>query len=317
MFYTIAWLVFDWIWISAEGQEFNPWLWNQYLSSSDILAQQLFTPPFKSHPLSIFPSLLLPLCLCVSVPVAGQCWCVWMCVRWLTFVLLEAENHGACGFSARHDVLGFVLFDTVSNPASPLVRLQEWCEHSGSSFSLCFLCVATEHSPSCPSPTDWLSDFQLSLCYAVLAECLLFFLSLMSDCLMLFACYSFTSGIPLPPFAAALCNQEAVQQCLRVSVSLPLIALSAHLSSHPSIWSQPNYGDAICAKDCLSFLSSPTNPSFPSLTDSPLTGWSIHRCLMDTNNCWHSQKSCQPTIIKNNESEINNSCIVLETLWAF
>lgn len=77
-------------------------------------------------------------------------------------------------------------------------------------------------------------------------------LSLMSDCLMLFACYS-SSGIPLPPFAAALCNQEAVQQCLRVSVSLPLIALSAHLSSHPSIWSQPNYGDAICAKDCLNF----------------------------------------------------------------
>lgn len=46
------------------------------------------------------------------------------------------------------------------------------------------------------------------------------------------------------------------------------------------------------------FLCLHTNTSFPSLTDSPLTGWSIHRCLVDTNNCWHSQKSCQPTTIK-------------------
>lgn len=80
-------------------------------------------------------------------------------------------------------------------------------------------------------------------------------LSLTSHCLMLFAS---SSGIALLPFAAALCEQEAVQQCLRVScVSPPLFALSAHLSSRPSIWNQLNYEDVICAKDRLSFPPSP------------------------------------------------------------
>lgn len=49
-------------------------------------------------------------------------------------------------------------------------------------------------------------------------------LSLTSDCLMLFASYS-SSGIPLLPFAAALCEREAMQQCLRVSMCLSLSLL--------------------------------------------------------------------------------------------
>lgn len=42
------------------------------------------------------------------------------------------------------------------------------------------------------------------------------------------------------------------------------------------------------------FLPVLTNPYSPSLTDFPLTGWSLHRWLTDTNTCLHSQKSCQP-----------------------
>lgn len=49
-------------------------------------------------------------------------------------------------------------------------------------------------------------------------------LFLSSRCLMLFACYS-SPGIALLPFAAALCEQEAVRQCLRVSACLPLSLL--------------------------------------------------------------------------------------------
>ncbi len=166
------------------------------------------------------------------------------------------------------------------------------------SLSLCFLCVATEHLPSCPSPTDWLSDFQLSLCYAVLAECLLSF-SLPRVGLFDVVCLLFIFWHPPFPFAAALCKQEAVQQCLRVSVCLPhsSLCLPVYPLIRPSGVSRTMEMRSV-QKTAWVFLPLHTNPSSLSLTDSPLTGWSIHRCLMDTNSCWHSQKSCQPVTTK-------------------
>lgn len=110
-------------------------------------------PPFF-HPCS-------PLCLCASGRAVLLLWRMWTRVRWLTCVSLEAEIHGACGFSARHDVLGCVLYDTVSNLATPLVRLQEGCDNVAS-VSVFF--VWRLKTSSCPSLTDWLSDFQPVLC---------------------------------------------------------------------------------------------------------------------------------------------------------
>lgn len=151
----------------------------------------LFYPSSHLHLLYthiIPPSFHLCSSLCVNASVAGKCWyllmftvcvCVDMCrminlcfaggresrcmwlfctARWVFFVLF----FGGC-----------VLFDTVSNPASPLVGLQECCEHSGLPLPLrCFLCVSTEDLPSCPRVTVCLTS-SLSLCYAVLAESLL------------------------------------------------------------------------------------------------------------------------------------------------
>ena len=283
-----------------KGFEFNPWYQLWYLSPScylHLLSNHILFPSF--HPYSsLCPSVCASgraVLVCVWCMYVCVCVCVWTCVRWLTFVSLEAENHGACGFFCTTQCLGlcFFCFDTVSNPASPLVRLQECCEHSGFSFSLCVcvLCVATEDFPSCPSPTDWLSDFQLSLCYAVLAECLLSLsLSLPSH----WTVWCNSPVIHLLASPSFLLQQAAVQQCLQVSVPPP----HTH-SVCPSILSSVHLEPAklwrcdLCQRlPELSFLFELTPPP-SSLTDSPLTGSSIHRWLVDTNTCWHSQKSCK------------------------
>ena len=291
----------------------NLCLWNQSLISTEILVQWLFTQSPKSHPLSISPSLLLSLtvCVCASGRAVFVCAdvhsvrvCLWGRVRWLTFVLLEAENHGACGFSARHNVLGCVLFDTVSNPASPLVRLQECCEHSGFSFSLCFLCVATEDLPSCLSLTDWLSDFHLSLCYAVLAKFLLSFpLSHQTVWCCLSVIHLLASPTSLP---SSFCRGTVwagggaavpASICVFMCLPLSLLCLPVYPPICPSGASRTMEMQSV-PKTAWVFPPLQTNPSSPSLTDSPFTGWSIHRWLMDTNTNWHSQRSCQPVTTK-------------------
>lgn len=149
-----------------------------------------------------------------------------------------------------HDTMFWVVFRLTQS----LIQHPHWsvCRsavNTVASLSLCFPCLPVR--------------VRLTDCLTSSLVCAMRFwpnvsslsLSLTSHCLMLFAS---SSGIALLPFAAALCEQEAVQQCLRVScVSPPLFALSAHLSSRPSIWNQLNYEDVICAKDRLSFPPSP------------------------------------------------------------
>lgn len=136
------------------------WFW--YLSRSSylhLLSNHILSPSFPPYS-SLYPSV----CQCVCASGRAVLVCVhsvrvyvWTCVRQLTFVMLEAENHGACGFSARHDVLGCVSFDTVSNPASPLVHLQECCEHSGFALSVFFVWRLKTCLPVRVRLTDWLT----------------------------------------------------------------------------------------------------------------------------------------------------------------
>lgn len=149
------------------------------------------------------------------------------------------------------------------------------------------------------SESDWLTDCPISILVCAMQFWLNFPLSfsLTLDRLMFFVCYS-SSGIPsflLQRHCVSRRRCSSACEYLRVYVSPPLSALSARLSSHPSIWSQQNYGDAMVPKAAWVLLPPHTNLSSPSLTDSPFTGWSIHRWLMDTHTCWRSQRSCWPS----------------------
>lgn len=151
--------------------------------------------------------------------------------------------------------------------------------------SLSFRCVATWRL-SFLSESNWLT-FSL--------VCAMQFWLNFSDCLMSLVCYS-SSGISLLPVAAALCEQKAMQQCLWLfmshfsSLCLPVCPFVCPSGASRTGEMRP------VPKTAWVFLPRHTNPS--SLTDSPLTGWSIRRWLMDTNTCWHSQKSCQPATKK-------------------
>lgn len=250
----------------------------------------VFIPPLKSHPLSpSFHPLLSVVCVCLyqwqgRLDVCSRSHFMRVCVCQMINLHLAGSRESRCMWhSARHSVLGCVLFDTVSNPASPLVLLQECCEHTGFSFSPCFLYVLTEDLPSCL--TDWLTDFQLSLCRVVLAEVRLSF-SVSYIGLFDVVCVFFIFWHPpLPPSSSS----NTVRAGGRSAVSASVCPHSVYPPSRPSIWSQLNYGHVICANVFLPFH---TNPFSPSLTDSPLTGWTIHRWLMDTKAYWHSQRSC-------------------------
>lgn len=209
---------------------------------------------------------------------------MWTYVRWLTFVSLEAENHGACGFSARHNVLGCVLFDTVSNLASPLVRLKECCD-TVASISVFF--VWRLKTSSCPSPTDWLTVW--------FPACAMQFWPNFSLCLphALFdvVCLLFIFWHRPPSFCrSTLWAEGSAEVPASICLSSPLFAVSLPIypvirsfgaSRTMKIWSVP--------KTAWDFLLLHTNPSSPTLNDSPFTGWSIHRWLVDSNTCWHSQ----------------------------
>ncbi|MEQ2218893.1 hypothetical protein XENOCAPTIV_009584, partial [Xenoophorus captivus] len=58
-------------------------------------------------------------------------------------------------------------------------------------------------------------------------------------------CFSI-SWHPTFPFAVALCEQEARQQCMLQSLSVSPSPCHGCLSVLPSVWSRPNYGDADC-----------------------------------------------------------------------
>lgn len=81
--------------------------------------------------------------------------------------------------------------------------------------------------------TDWLSDFQLILCCAVLAE----FLHSLSHTRLfdVVQCLSFCIPSSSFLFAAALCEQEAVQQCLQVCVFLCFLSSLLYLPVYPPI----------------------------------------------------------------------------------
>lgn len=118
-------------------------------------------------------------------------------------------------FTARHNVLGCVLLDTASN-------------NTASHWPVCRSAVNTPDtlSPSlsfvwrlrtsCWSQTDRMSDFQLSLCCAVLAEFLLSFSP--SDVV----CLLFVLWHPPSLFAAALRELKTVPARICVFVCLPV-----------------------------------------------------------------------------------------------
>lgn len=187
---------------------------------------------------------------------------------------------------------GCVLFDTVSNPASPLVRLQECCEHSGlpsPSLSVFFVC----RLKTCLPVQEWLSVWlPASLC-AMQFWPNLFCLSHIGSfdvvCFLIF-------WHPPLPFAAALCEQEAVQQCLRVSVfvrlSLPSLCLLINPPIRPSGASRTVEMQSV-PKTAWILLSCYTNPLL-SFTNwfSPYRLHS-YRWLTDPNARWLSTKKIQ------------------------
>lgn len=216
----------------------------------------------------LLPSLPLPFCLCVSVPVAGQCWyvlmftaCAWTFVRQTINLRFAGGRKITVHEAFLHGTMfsGCILFDTVSNPASPPVRLQECCEHSGSlplSISLCFLCVLTEDWPSCSSLTDCLISSVVQ-CNAVFGWVSPLF------------CLS-SLGTLSSLLVEALCEQEALQHCfcffsLCLSVSPPIRLSGASWTME--MQSVP--------KTAWVFLTLHTNSSCPPLTYCPLTGWQI------------------------------------------
>lgn len=259
----------------AEGKSFV----TQSLTSADILAQH-FIHTSSRVTSSLHLSIPSPFsaCVCQWQGSVGVCVlmvtldsCVWTCVGILTFVLLEAENHIACGFSARHSGLGWISFETLSNPASHLVCLQECYQHSGFTVSLCWpknflfvrVCLTPSFGPCCVILADLLPSFSPS------------------DSLPVFHLLA-SFGSPPPP--SFLLQQHSVSRghaavpAINVYVSPTLLALSACLYSHPSTWSQPNSGDVSVPKTACIFLSLQTNSFFSSspsssLNSSLFTGW--------------------------------------------
>lgn len=135
-------------------------------------------------------------------------------------------------FSARHDVLGCLTQSLIRHPVCRSAANTPAC------LPLSVFFVPTEDLPSCPSLTDRLSDFQLQsvLCsFGRISTLSLSHIGLFD------VCFPSSGALPFP-----FCSGT-----VRAGGSAAVLALSAHQSSHPSIWSRPNYGDAICAKDCL------------------------------------------------------------------
>lgn len=158
--------------------------------------------------------------------------------------------------------------------------------------------------------TDWLSDFQLSLCYAVLAESLLHF-SFPHIGLFDVVCLLFIFWHLPPSFSQQHCVSRrrcssACEYLCVTPLSLSSLCLLVYPLIRPSGASRTMEMRSV-PKTAWVLLPLCTNPSSCSLTASPLTGWSIHRWLMDTNTRWHSQKSCY----KNNEN-YTDSCMVLK-----
>lgn len=203
----------------------------------------------RSHLVSMFPSYHpFFFCLCVCLAVAGSVgvcshWlfeCVWTCVRELTFVLLEAENHSACGFNARHNVLGCVLFDCfISLIEHLLVHLQE-CPL----FSVYFEWQLKTSLHVRVSLIDRLSDFQLILCglgwtslFPFTPDCL------MSSIVYLLASLSFLMQ------QHCECRKQCLLKCVLIHFLLSLLCLT--VTSTVSIWSRQYYGDICQILSCV------------------------------------------------------------------
>lgn len=188
---------------------------------SVLIFSTVFYTPSPCLPPSTFPS--LPLSLCQW---QGRCVCVcWTRVRWLTPVLLVAENHGACGFCARHDALGCVTQSLIQHP--------HW--------SACRSAVNTAAS-TVWLPASFGHSSRLSL--------------FLTSHGLLFASYS-SSGIALLPFAAAGGGAAAPATYLYAPFSLHCLPVCPLI--HPSgaswtmkMWSVPK---TACFCSSLSLLT--------------------------------------------------------------
>lgn len=141
-------------------------LWHFNPSSYSIYISPYITPSLSFfHP-------CFPLRLCVSVPVAGQCCCVSVDVRQTINLWFAGGGESRCMWlycTTRCFGLCSVWRSLIQHPHWSVCRS---AVNTVASLSP-FLIVEAEDSPLCPSPTDWMSDFQLSPCSAVLAERLL------------------------------------------------------------------------------------------------------------------------------------------------
>lgn len=219
---------------------FNPNSYGIYISPLHYTLPQFFHPCF-------------PLCLCVSVPVAGQCCCACVDVRQTINLWFAGGRESRCMWldcTTRCFGLCSVWQSLIQHPHWSVCRS---AVNTVASLSP-FLVVEAEDSPLCPSPTDWMSDFQLGPCSAVLAERLLSVSP---------SHHSVWCRLPVIHLLASpsFCLQQHLVSRRRCSSACKYLcvspSLAAQLSSHQSVWSHLNYEDVICAKDCLSYSSSP------------------------------------------------------------
>lgn len=110
-----------------SGKSQHAWIHILFRCSSRFsYLAQCFTPPSPCHPPSTFPS--LPLSACVSGR-AGVCVCVSDACQMINPCFAGSRESRCMWLLCTTRCFG--LCDTVSNPASSLVGLQECCEHCG------------------------------------------------------------------------------------------------------------------------------------------------------------------------------------------
>lgn len=167
---------------------------------------------------------------------------------------------------------GCVSFDTVSNPASPLVRLQECCEHSGLPLSLFSLCV--DWRLAFLSKSDCLSDFQPQSVLCSFGR--ISSVSLTSDRLML-CVFSSSGTLPFLLQRHCVSRRRCSSACEYLCLCVSPFPRSVCSSILPSVHLEPvelwRYN--LCQRPPESSFLVTLTPSSPSLTGSPLTGF-IH-----------------------------------------
>lgn len=311
--------------VILQLNQFNPCLWIQrcYFIPAVIYTSSTLTSSLHLS-ISAPPSVWMRVSgREVLVFVNVHCVCVWTCVGWLTCVSLEAENHGACGFFARHD--GFFLFcflGVVFCLTQSLIQHPHWsaCRSAASTpaslslFAVFFVC----RLKTCLPVQEWLSVWLPASVCAMQFWPNLFCLSHIGSfdvvCFLIF-------WHPPLPFAAALCEQEAVQQCLRVSVfvrlSLPSLCLLINPPIRPSGASRTVEMQFV-PKTAWILLSCYTNPLL-SFTNwfSPYRLHS-YRWLTDPNARWLSTKKLQivlTTTLHGPWDTLHTGCKPLRRWW--